>query len=135
MKIIALPIFLGRVNIFLCHILSAQTRVMPRTLQVVLPKTKTDMRNTMKATTLESRFSKIKTMETEVEILNDSNLSCTGKWLNGDQIMRMLGISRRTLQNYRDTGILPYSVVGGKFFYSIGDMEEVMANNYVPVVK
>jgi len=76
--------------------------------------------------------SSIKTMETVVEMLNDSNLSCTGKWLNGDQVMRMLGVSRRTLQNYRDNGILAYSTVGGKFYYSIGDIEDLMLKNYVP---
>jgi len=76
--------------------------------------------------------SSIKTMESEVEMLKDSNLSCTGKWLNGDQVMQMLGVSRRTLQNYRDNGILAYSTVGGKFYYSIGDIEDLMLKNYVP---
>ena len=77
-------------------------------------------------------ISKIKMMESEVEMLNDSNLSCTGKWLNGDQVMRMLGVSRRTLQNYRDNGTLPYSIVGGKFYYGIKDIEDLMLKNYVP---
>jgi DNA-binding transcriptional MerR regulator len=52
--------------------------------------------------------------------------------MNGEAVMKKLGISKRTLQNYRDRGILPYSVVGGKFFYSIRDIEDLMANNYVP---
>jgi predicted DNA-binding ArsR family transcriptional regulator len=73
----------------------------------------------------------IKTMETEVEMMKDGNLSCTGKWMNGDAVMQKLGISRRTLQNYRDNGILPYSAVGGKFYYSIRDIEDLMARNYV----
>ena len=47
-------------------------------------------------------------------------------------LMRMLGVSRRTLQNYRDNGTLPYSTVGGKFYYSIGDIEDLMLKNYVP---
>ena len=87
--------------------------------------------------TRESEFftemiSRIKTMETEIEMMQKGNLSCTGKWINGEAVMKQLGISKRTLQNYRDNGILPYSVVGGKFFYSIRDMEELMAKNYVP---
>ena len=80
-------------------------------------------------------MSKIKTMETEVEMLKDSNLSCTGKWLNGDQIMQMLGVSRRTLQNYRDNEILSYSTVGGKFYYGIKDIEDLMLKNYVSSAK
>ena len=90
--------------------------------------------------TRESEFftelvSKIQVMETAVERMKESNLSCDEKWMNSEAVMRKLGISKRSLQNYRDNGILPHSIVGGKFFYSIRDIEEVMANNYVPVVK
>jgi len=76
-------------------------------------------------------ISKIKTMENEIEAMKEGNLSCTAKWLNGDAVMRKLGISRRTLQTYRDNRILPYSVVGGKFYYCIRDIEDMMKNNYV----
>ena len=76
-------------------------------------------------------ISKIKTMETEVEMMSDAHLSCSNQWMNGNQVMQKLGISRRTLQNYRDKEILPYSIVGGKFYYSFRDMENVMANNYI----
>ena len=76
-------------------------------------------------------ISKINTMENEIEAMKEGNLSCTAKWLNGDAVMRKLGISRRTLQTYRDNRIIPYSVVGGKFYYSIRDIEELMKKNYV----
>ena len=76
-------------------------------------------------------ISKIKAMETEIEAMKESNLSCVGKWLNGDQLTKMLGVSRRTLQNYRDNGILPYSTVGGKFYYGVSDIEDLMLKNYV----
>ena len=77
-------------------------------------------------------ISKVKTMEAEVEMMKEGNMTCPDKWMNGDQIMKKLGISRRTLQTYRDNRILPYSVVGGKFYYSIRDIEELMMKNYVP---
>ena len=76
-------------------------------------------------------ISKIKTMERQIEAMKDGNLSCTTKWLNGDAVIRKLSISRRTLQTYRDNRILPYSVVGGKFYYNIRDIEDLMKNNYV----
>ena len=75
-------------------------------------------------------ISKIKTMETEVEMMNEARISCAGQWIGGDEVMQKLGISRRTLQNYRDNGILPYSTVGGKFYYSIRDIADVMMKNY-----
>ena len=76
-------------------------------------------------------ISKIKAMETQIEAMKEGNLSCTDKWLSGDAVMRKLGVSRRTLQNYRDSRILPYSVVGGKFYYSVRDIEDLMKDNYV----
>ena len=76
--------------------------------------------------------SKINTMENEVEMMKENNLSCGNLWLTGDEIMQKLGISKRTLQNYRDNRILPYSAVGGKFYYNIRDIEELMAKNYMP---
>ena len=86
---------------------------------------------TREAPLITELISKIKTMESEVEAMKQGNLSCTDKWLSGDAVMRKLGISRRTLQTYRDNRILPYSVVGGKFYYSIRDIEDLMKVNRV----
>jgi hypothetical protein len=75
--------------------------------------------------------SKIQIMETAIERMKESNLSCDEKWMSSEAVMRKLGICKRTLQSYRDGGILPHSIVGSKFYYSIRDIEELMANNYV----
>ena len=80
-------------------------------------------------------LTKIEKMETEVVQMKDANLSCVAKWLNGEAVMKKLGISKRTLQNYRDSGTLPYSAVGGKFYYNIGDIERLMTENYISVRK
>jgi len=76
---------------------------------------------------------KIKTMEAEIELMIERNMSCDNNWMNGEQVMKKLGVSRRTLQTYRDNRILPYSAVGGKFYYRIRDIEDLMMKNYVPV--
>ena len=72
-------------------------------------------------------------MESEVEMMQEGKLSCVQNWMNGETVMKKLGISKRTLQNYRDSRILPYSIVVGKFYYNVRDIEELMAKNYVPV--
>ena len=76
-------------------------------------------------------ISKIKTMETEIDMMKEGELTCTPKWMNGETVMKKLGISKRTLQTYRDNGVLPYSVVIGKFFYSSKDIDDLMRDNYV----
>lgn len=56
----------------------------------------------------------------------------TEEWLGGHEVCRMLKISQRTLQTYRDTRVLPYSSIRGKFFYSKKDIDELMRGNYIP---
>jgi hypothetical protein len=52
----------------------------------------------------------------------------TGQWLNNREACELLQISQRTLQSYRDTGILPYSQIGHKCYYRIADMEQFISN-------
>ena len=80
-------------------------------------------------------MSKIKSMEDEVSHMKDEKLSCAEKWMNGEAVMKKLGISKRTLQNYRDSGMLPYSAVGAKFYYHIRDIETLLEDNFVQARK
>ena len=36
----------------------------------------------------------------------------TEQWLDNEAVCRRLGISKRTLQSYRDTGKIPFSIMG-----------------------
>lgn len=51
------------------------------------------------------------------------------EWYSNGDVCRLLGISQRTLQNYRDRGCIPYSQVGHKCFYKIKDVEEFIEKN------
>jgi hypothetical protein len=48
------------------------------------------------------------------------------KWLNNNEVCEILKISHRTLQSYRDTGILPYSQIGHKCYYRIENVERII---------
>ena len=52
------------------------------------------------------------------------------KWLDNEDAARLLKISPRTLQNHRDNGTLPFSMIGGKVYYKASDIDEVLRNNY-----
>lgn len=56
-------------------------------------------------------------------------------WIDGQDVMQALNISKRTLQTMRDTGILPYSRINGKFYYKVSDLEELLENNYSRIQK
>ena len=44
-------------------------------------------------------------------------------WLDGADVCEKLGISKRTLQTYRDRGLLPYSQINHKIYYQTEDVE------------
>lgn len=50
----------------------------------------------------------------------------TEKWMNNAEVCGLLQISLRTLQSYRDTGVLPYSQIGRKCYYKTSDVEVLL---------
>ena len=44
-------------------------------------------------------------------------------WLHNGDVCRLLNISKRTLQHYRDTGVLPFAQIGHKCYYKREDVE------------
>jgi hypothetical protein len=56
-------------------------------------------------------------------------------WIDGQDVMLALKISKRTLQNLRDTGTIPYSRINGKFYYKVADLETLLESNYVRNLK
>lgn len=51
-------------------------------------------------------------------------------WIDGQDVMLALIISKRTLQTLRDSGVLPYSRINGKFYYKVADLEKLLESNY-----
>lgn len=56
--------------------------------------------------------------------------------LNGEHFIResdlakKLRLNRRTLQDYRDKGYLPYYKIGGSILYKESDIEDILIKNY-----
>ena len=74
---------------------------------------------------------KIEQMDGIIDIMQNNNFCSMEKWVIGEKLMKIFGISKRSLQNYRDTGILPYSMIGGKIYYNMTDIEELFRKNYI----
>ena|SRR5690606_18016773 len=58
-----------------------------------------------------------------VEVLKDT-------WIDNQDVLQLLHISKRTLQTFRSNGTLSYSKVQGKFYYKVSDIEELLQSNY-----
>jgi len=50
------------------------------------------------------------------------------KWLKNTDVKKILSISASTLQNLRFTGELPYSKIGGTYYYKQSDIERMLNN-------
>jgi len=53
------------------------------------------------------------------------------RWLDIQETCLLLKISKRTLQAYRDKGILSFSQIGGKIYFKVIDIEEHLRKHYV----
>ena len=53
------------------------------------------------------------------------------KLMDAQDVCLALGISKRCLQNYRDNGLIPYSNIGGKFFYREVDIQEILDSGLI----
>ena len=51
-------------------------------------------------------------------------------FLTGKEVCKQLYISPRTLQDYRDRRIIPYTQFAGKILYKASDLERLLENNY-----
>ena len=48
------------------------------------------------------------------------------KRLDAQQVCQLLDVSKRTLQIYRENGTLPYSTIGGKYYYLEADIARIL---------
>ena len=53
------------------------------------------------------------------------------KWLDAQDVCLALNISKRALQTYRDNGLIPYSNIGGKFFYKEVDIQQILEEGLI----
>ncbi len=73
----------------------------------------------------------IKDLKARIELLRLSRAEVLkDTWIDSQDVLQTLHISKRTLQTLRDNGTLPYSKVKGKFYYKVSDVEQLLQDNY-----
>lgn len=66
--------------------------------------------------TVEQMMQRFEDFAKQINTLCGHNRS-NENWLDNKQVCELLKICPCTLQTYRDTGVLPYSQIGGKSYY------------------
>ncbi|MAT90237.1 MAG: DNA-binding protein [Flavobacteriaceae bacterium] len=73
----------------------------------------------------------IKDLKARIELIRQSRAErLKNTWIDNQDVLQTLHISKRTLQTFRKNGTLPYSKVQGKFYYKVSDIEELLQSNY-----
>ncbi len=54
-------------------------------------------------------------------------------YLTGEEVCSQLQLSTRTLQEYRNAGILPFYKIGGKILYKQSDIQTILERHYNPI--
>ncbi len=68
-----------------------------------------------------------------IEIRNSHHTTLANiSFLTDKEVASLLRVSRRTVQNYRDNGILPYYIIGGKCLYVESEIACLLEENFHP---
>ena len=76
-----------------------------------------------------ARLEELSTLAGEVRQKFDPQVS--EGWLDGQDVCLLLNVTKRTLQTYRNKKLLPYTSVGGKFFYRESDVAEYLESKTI----
>ena len=60
---------------------------------------------------------------------------CGEVYLTGEEVCSLLQLSTRTLQEYRNSGTLPFYKIGGKILYKQSDIQAMLEKHYNPIPK
>ena len=58
---------------------------------------------------------------------NDSN----NEWIESDEARKLLGISPKTWQNYRDERLIPFSQIGRKIYVNRADLDAFLRQHMI----
>ena len=72
------------------------------------------------------------TMLDGIENMNEKSRASFGneRFLTDKEVSAWLKVSRRTLQDYRNNGMVSYYQLGGKILYKESDIEKMVMNGY-----
>ena len=60
---------------------------------------------------------------------NDEEIN--SQWIESVKIPKLLGISMKTWQTYRDKRLIPFSQIGSKIYVKRSDLEKFMNDHYI----
>lgn len=65
---------------------------------------------------------------------NNRKIICHERYLTNEDMAKIFHISKRTLQEYRDKRIIPFTTIGSKILYPESEIALLLLANYQPAI-
>lgn len=86
----------------------------------------------MNVITIESAaFERIEKKLDEIQSgIEQRNKESQVTWIDNQEFMQRMHMSKRTAQKFRDSGLISFSQIGNKIYYKLSDVEALMQKHY-----
>ena len=68
----------------------------------------------------------IERLEKIEDAINEKKNGLEDQFVDNQEFLKIMGISKRTAQSWRDDGIFPFSQIGGKIYYCKNDVVKTL---------
>ena len=62
--------------------------------------------------------------------LNSQQPTSKKSFVDNEEFLELMGISKRTAQSWRDEGKISFSQVGNKIYYKMSDVDKLLTEHY-----
>lgn len=76
------------------------------------------------------------TLEQIIDLITRRNADdSSSEWIESEDVRKILGVSPKTWQNYRDKRIVPFSQIGRKIYVNRADLDAFLREHRIPAIK
>ena len=76
------------------------------------------------------------TLEQIIDLIIQRNADdSNSEWIESEAARKILGVSPKTWQNYRDQRLIPFSQIGRKIYVNRADLDAFLRKHRIPSVK
>lgn len=72
----------------------------------------------------------LKEMDEIKSVLTEKQKEPKDIFVDNQEFLQLMNISKRTAQTWRDEGIISFSQVGSKIYYRMSDVQKLLDSNY-----
>jgi DNA-binding MarR family transcriptional regulator len=80
--------------------------------------------------TVEQYKDLVNRLDTLNKKLEEKHKSPSDTFLDNQEFLQLMNISKRTAQTWRDEGIVSFSQIGSKIYYRMSDVQKLLDKNY-----